>query len=399
MVVVASDPGGARDSGGLVGKIVGSGRRRLMTGGLTLSSVLVLGGLTACGESGAGADGAGASGSSDPQVCTPGEITYGEVDEEVAAAEVDEEALVVYSGRSEDLVAPLLEQFTEETGIDLSVRYGNTAAMTAQLLEEGDQSPADFFLSQDAGALGALGNAGCLATLPEDTLDLVEDRYRADDDNWVAVTGRARVIVLNPDLVAESDRPTGIGDVLDQRWSGQVGIAPSNASFQSFVTAIRVLEGEDAAREFLDALVANEVQTYEGNGDVLAAVNSGEISLGLINHYYLYELAAEIGAENVVAENLFLEDGGAGSLVNISGAGVVTGTDRGEDAQALLDFMLSETAQSYFAETTFEYPMVDGIQQPAGLPSLQELSPPDLDLTDLDSLAQTLALISEVGLI
>ncbi len=379
--------------------ILGSGRRRSSTVSVAMTSALLLVGLSACGESGAGADGAGGIDSGAPsQACTAGEVSYGEVDEEVAAAEVDEEALVVYSGRSEDLVAPLLEQFTEETGIELSVRYGNTAAMTAQLLEEGDQSPADFFLSQDAGALGALGNAGCLAALPEESLSLVEDIYRADEDNWVALTGRARVIAINPELVPEEDQPTSIDDVLDERWSGQVGIAPTNASFQAFITAIRVLDGEDAAREFLDGLVANDVQTYEGNGDVLAAVDSGEISMGLINHYYLYELAAEVGAENVVAENLFLEDGGAGSLVNISGAGVVSGTDRGEDAQALLDFMLSESAQNYFADTTYEYPMVDGVASPAGLPTLDQLDAPDLDLSDLDSLGATLELINEVGL-
>ncbi|MGI8627275.1 MAG: iron ABC transporter substrate-binding protein [Geodermatophilaceae bacterium] len=362
-----------------------------------MGAALLVGMLTACGKSGAGADGSTASGSEDP-ACTAGEVSYGEVDEEVAASAVDEEALVVYSGRSEDLVAPLLDQFTSETGIELSVRYGNTAAMTAQLLEEGDQSPADFFLSQDAGALGALGNAGCLAALPDETLDLVEADYRADDDTWVALTGRARVIAINPELVAAADRPTAIEDVLDERWSGLVGIAPSNASFQSFVTAIRVLDGEDAARAFLQGLVANDVQTYEGNSDVLAAVDSGEISMGLINHYYLYELAAEVGADNVNAENVFLEDGGAGSLVNISGAGVVSGTDRGEDAQVLLDFMLSESAQTYFAEQTFEYPMVEGIAPPAGLPTLDELAPPDLDLSDLDSLGETLTLINEVGL-
>lgn len=373
--------------------IVGSSRLRAWP----LGGALLLGAVSACGESGAGADGAGTS-DSDAQVCTAGDISYGEVDDEVAAIEVDDEALVVYSGRSEDLVAPLLDMFTDETGIELSVRYGNTAAMTAQLLEEGDQSPADFFLSQDAGALGALGNAGCLVTLPEETLDLVEDTYQADEANWVALTGRARVIAINPELVSEADRPTGIDDVLDERWSGQVGIAPSNASFQAFITAIRVLDGEDAARDFLDGLVANDVQSYEGNGDVLAAVDSGEISMGLINHYYLYELAAEIGADNVVAENLFLDDGGAGSLVNISGAGLVSGTDRGEDAQALLDFMLSETAQRYFSENTSEYPMIEGVAPPDGLPSLADLNAPDLDLSDLDSLGQTLALISEVGL-
>ncbi len=378
--------------------VFGSGPRRFSVARGAVAGAVLLAAVSACGESGAGADGAGGDGGNDTQACTAGEISYGEIDEEVAAAEVDEEALVVYSGRSEDLVAPLLDQFTEETGIELSVRYGNTAAMTAQLLEEGDQSPADFFLSQDAGALGALANAGCLATLPEETLEQVAQTYRAEDDTWVALTGRARVIAVNPDLVPEADRPTSIDDVLDERWSGQVGIAPTNASFQSFITAIRVLEGEDAARQFLDGLVANDVQTYEGNGDVLAAVDAGEISMGLINHYYLYELAAEAGRESIVAENVFLDDGGAGSLINISGAGVVSGSDRGEDAQALLDFMLSETAQNYFAENTFEYPMIEGVEPPPGLPTLDELDAPDLDLSDLDSLGETLELINEAGL-
>lgn len=359
-----------------------------------LGAVLLVGTLTACGSAGEGVD----DSAEGEQVCTPADVAYGEADAAVGAQDIDEENLVVYSGRSEDLIGPVLQQFTDETGIEVSVRYGGTPAMTAQILEEGDASPADVFLAQDAGALGALGGADCLAELPEATVEPVAETYRAEDQNWVALTGRARVVVYNPSLVGEADLPADLDGVLDPRWSQQIGIAPGNASFQSMITAIRVLEGEAAAASFLQGLVDNQAQVFEGNADIVAAVNAGQLAMGLVNHYYLYELQAELGAAGVSARNHYLADGAAGSLVNISGGGVVTGTERGEDAQALLDFLLGEQAQAYFAEQTNEYPMVEGAPEPADAPALAELQAPDIDLNDLDSLAQTVQLIQEAGL-
>ncbi|MEJ7705312.1 MAG: extracellular solute-binding protein [Geodermatophilaceae bacterium] len=237
-----------------------------------------------------------------------------------------------------------------------------------------------------------------MADLSDAVLDAVPEAFRSDDGNWVGLTGRARVIVYNPDLVATDELPESVEDVNDVQWRGQVGIAPSNASFQAFVTALRVLDGDDAARSFLEDLVANDVEIYENNTAILDAVDAGEIAMGLINHYYWFELAAEVGAENVSAQLHYLQDGGAGSLVNVSGAAQLTEADKADDGQALIEFLLSEQAQTYFAEETFEYPLIDGVPAADDLPELSSLDAPDFDLSDLDSLAETTELLDEVGL-
>ncbi|TKJ18635.1 extracellular solute-binding protein [Blastococcus sp. CCUG 61487] len=373
--------------------------RRRSTGllrGVAVGAIAVLGvGLAACGESSADdVDAAPAPEST----CEAGAVAYGEIDDDAGAVEVDEGALVVYSGRNEELVAPLLEEFTEATGTELSVRYGSTPSITAQLLAEGADSPADVVLLQDAGALGALADAGCLADLPEDVTGQTFEAYADDDSRWVPVTGRARVVVYNPELIAEEDLPQTTAELVDERFAGQIAIAPGNASFQAFVTALRVQEGEDAAEEFVQALVDTDAPVYSKNGEILEAVDAGEVPMGLINHYYWFERAVEVGADNVTAQLHYLQDGEAGSLVNVSGSGVVSSTDRSADALALVEFLLSEQAQEYFANETYEYPMTSAVPTAAELPALDELDSPDIDLDELASLSRTLDLLDRVGL-
>lgn len=311
----------------------------------------------------------------------------------------DDGAIVLYSGRDEELVGPIIDTFVEESGIEVEVRPGDTTELAGQLLEEGDGTPADVFLSQDAGALGALAEAGAFADLPDDVAAAVPAAFTSTDGTWVGVTGRARVFAYDPRDVPEPDLPDTVQGFVDPRWSGEVAIAPTNASFQSFVTALRVTEGEDVAEEFLQGLVDNDVQIYESNGDILSAIEAGQVDVGLINHYYRYELAAEVGAENVVTELKFAEPGTAGALVNVSGAGVLAGAEGDEDAEALVRYLVSEEAQSAFAEQTFEYPLVDGVPGPEGLPPLSELVDGGFDLAQLESLEETTALIQAVGLV
>jgi iron(III) transport system substrate-binding protein len=309
--------------------------------------------------------------------------------------------ITVYSGRNEKLVGPLLKKFTERTGIAVETRYGNTPQIAAQLLEEGDRSPADVFLSQDAGALGAVSKKGMFASLPQETLDKVPGTYRSNGGDWVGVTARARVLVYNPDLVPADKLPRSVFELTGPEWKGKVGVAPTNASFQAFITAIRVQHGEAKAKEFLAGLKANDPQIRENNGQILEDVDSGKIAVGLINHYYLGELAKERGTtpDGLTAKLLFFPDGDTGALVNVSGVGILKRAAQDPDAQAFVDYLLSPEAQQYFAEQTFEYPVVAGVSGPAGVPPLSELSVPEIDLNDLDTLDETNALITESGLV
>ena len=317
--------------------------------------------------------------------------------EESTGQELRGQTVTIYSGRNETLMAPLFEQFTNDTGIEVEVRYGDSGEMAALILTEGDKSPADVYFSQDAGALGAVDDSGLFAALPDDITSLVVPTFQSDTGNWVATSGRARVLVYNQDLVAVP--PASLDDVLDPRWKGKIGYAPSNASWQSFVTALRVTRGEAGARTWLEGFAANEPVPYEKNGVVRDAVNSGEVSLGLINHYYLYELIASVGQENVVAKNHYFKDGDAGSLINVAGAAVLASSDRIDAALAFVRYLLSPAGQKYFVERTFEYPMISGVSAFSELPTLEELNPPAINLADLKSLEATQAMLEDVGLL
>jgi iron(III) transport system substrate-binding protein len=305
--------------------------------------------------------------------------------------------VTIYSGRNEELVGPLLEQFEEETGITVEARYGDSAEMANLILTEGENSPADVFFSQDAGALGAVAGEGLLAALPEEVLGSVDERFRSPDGEWVGTSGRARVVVYNTDALSEDDLPDSIFDFTDPEWSGRIGWAPTNASFQAFVTAMRVLEGEDVAREWLEGIQANEPKVYEGNQPALDAVISGEIDVAFINHYYLMQRLAE--EPDVAAANHFLTDGDPGALVNVAGAGILATAPDAENAQAFVEFLVSEQAQHYFAEETKEYPLAAGVETDPALVPLDEIGTPEIDLSDLSDLEGTLELLQEVGIL
>jgi iron(III) transport system substrate-binding protein len=303
----------------------------------------------------------------------------------------------VYSGRNEALVGPILEQFTEETGIEVAFRPGDSGELAAQLLTESDASPADVFFSQDAGALGAVEQAGLLSTMPDELLSIVPVEFRSTEGRWVGISGRVRVLAVNPELVPEP--PTTIDELLDPQWKGKLGFAPSNASWQSFVTALRLTRGEDGATAWLEGFKAQEPVAYEGNAAVRDAVDAGDVAIGLVNHYYVYEKIEAEGEGAVTVRNQFLAPGDPGGLINVAGVGVLESSDKKEAALQLVEFLLGETGQAYFAETTFEYPLREGVAIGADLPELSSLQPLEIDLSDLSSIEQTQALLSDVGLL
>jgi iron(III) transport system substrate-binding protein len=316
-----------------------------------------------------------------------------------ACSAAPNEALVIYSGRNEALVGGVLEQLKQATGGDVEVRYGSSGELAAQLLEESDRTQADVFFSQDAGALGAVAEQGRLAELPADVLGMVPPDYRADDGRWVATSARARVVAYDPRVVAEAELPRSIDDVVDPRWKGRIGFAPTNGSWQAFVTSVRVLRGEEFAADWLRRFAANEPKRYDNNIAILNAINDGQLPAGLINHYYWYAKVAEIGPAAVTAKLHYVAGGDPLGLVNVAGAGVVAGTDQNEAAVAAVRFLLSEQAQRYFADQTAEYPVNPAVQSTKhSLPPLTDLHSPDIDLSRLSSLQQTLVLLQEAGL-
>jgi len=306
--------------------------------------------------------------------------------------------LTVYSGREQELVAPLFERFEKRTGIDVKVRYGESAELAATLAEEGDASPADVFFAQDAGSLGAVAGAGRLAELPPAVLQRVPARFRDPAGRWVGTSGRARVVAFNREAVSEDELPATIYGYTEPRFKGKVGLPPTNASFQAFVTAMRLSEGEDRTRRFLQDLKDNDPRFYEKNGQVLEGLASGEVDVGLVNHYYLYLLKAE--QPDAPVKNHFMGGGDPGALVNVAGAGVVAGAEHAGAARRFVEYLLSDAGQRFYGQDAeeAEYPLVAGIPSRAGLPPLNEIDGPDVPLGRLGGeLERTLELLNQLG--
>ncbi len=310
----------------------------------------------------------------------------------------EDQVLTVYSGRNESLIGPILAQFSEDSGIAVEVLYGGTSAVANQILTEGENSPADVFIAQDGGALGALAAADMLQALPEATLDRVVDpAFVSPDGLWVGLSGRARVLVYNPQMLEELslELPDSILDLTDVKWRGLVGWAPTNASFVSNITAMRVLLGDCDTEDWLAGMIANDVQAYPKNTPIVQAVINGEIPVGLVNHYYLYRFLAE--DPEITATLHFFPGGDVGSLINIAGAAILRTSDQQDQALALVDHLLSDTSQAYFAQTTYEYPLVETVAPAVDLPALADIEAPEIDLSDLADLQGTLEMIEDSG--
>ncbi|MDA1127313.1 MAG: iron ABC transporter substrate-binding protein [Chloroflexi bacterium] len=308
----------------------------------------------------------------------------------------DSRSLTVYSGRSETLVGPLMQQFEDATGIDVSVKYAGTPQLAATLLEEGDNTPADVFFAQDPGGLSAV--ADLFAPLPESTLKMVPQWAVSPTGVWVGVSGRARTVVYNTERLTPEDLPEDLTGFTDPKWRGLIGWAPTNSSFQTMVTAMRAVWGETETLQWLKDIQANDPKVYPNNTSIVSAAAVGEINVGLVNHYYLHRFLAEEG-DSFGARNYHPSAGGPGAIVMVSGVGILSESDNTENAKRFVDFLLSEEAQQYFVDETFEYPLAAGIPVAAGVTPLSDLNNPDLSSADLADLEGTQKLLREAGVI
>ena len=314
---------------------------------------------------------------------------------QVVVADLDPGELVIYSGRKESLIGALIEDFENLTGVDVQVKYGKTFPVATMILEEGDNSPADIYFAQDPGGLGFLSAEGRLIKLPGSITASVADWAKPSDGTWVGISGRARTLVHTASL---TDLPESCEDLTDAKWKGRLGWAPTNSSFQTMVTGMRVLWGEEKTRQWLSDMMSNEVTVYPKNTPQVAAAAAEEISIGLVNHYYLHRFIAEQG-DTFNARNLYLSDGGPCSLVMVAGAGIVNTGKNQANAEKFLKFLVSKVAQQYFTGQIYEYPVIDGVKTHMLLPALEELNIPALTMEDLSDLTGTQVIFRDMGML
>ena len=304
--------------------------------------------------------------------------------------------LVVYSGRSESMVAPLIAAFEEETGIDVRVNYAGSAQLAATILEEGEQSPADVFFAQDASTMGLIAARGMLTALDSEAIGAVPAQFRHPEGLWTGVSGRARAITYNTNSLTAEQLPASLDGFTAPEWRGRVGWAPENASFQSALAAMVALDGEEAATTWVAGMLANEAKPFPSNTPGVTAVAAGEIDAMITNHYYLYRIKAEQGPDTPI-ENHFLRNSRSGSLVNISAAGILGTANNGDNAARFVAYLLSEAGQTHFAQENAEFPVTPGVETPQGLPSIVELAPPAIDFSALADLESAVRLLQTSG--
>lgn len=307
--------------------------------------------------------------------------------------------VTIYSGRSENLIKPVLDAFACETGHDVAVRWGDSTDLALLLGEEGSRSDADVFLSQSPGPISFLEGKDLLAPIDDSIVGLVGEGFSSSGNTWVGFSGRKRVAVYNIDEVSDAELPASIFDLTDDRWRGEVGIPATNGSFVDWFTVFRDQYGTDVATDWINDMADNGARYYPNNRSIVEAASRGEIKIGLVNHYYNYQEAAAAG-DNHRALNHDLDDDDIGSMLIVTAATIPAATDDRDGGEALLAYLLSEPVQRYFTEETLEYPLAAGVEAADALPPLNAV---DIGSINFDTLGggfeETNAIIEASGIL
>lgn len=316
-----------------------------------------------------------------------------------------EPPLLIYSGRSQVLVEPLIEQFEKDTGIPVSVRYGTDAQLFATLQEEGDQSPADVLWANTTGTLTQAADSDLLVQLPDSILAM-PGSFVPKSGRWTPVTARFRVLAYNTDVVDPDDLPASVLDMPDlDRFEGYVGWTPIYSSFQDFVTAMRLTRGRDTTRTWLKDMQAMNPDAYESNPPMLRALVAGEIDVALTNHYYILRMkhggAQSAGDRYAPVGTHHFEAGDVGNMALVTGAGQLSTSTQSTKAKQFLQFLLSDQAQSFAATSVNEYPVVNGVDVPKYMKPVSEMLQlsPTFDYERLSDLETTLQMMRDVGIL
>ncbi len=304
--------------------------------------------------------------------------------------------IVVYNAQHEQLLEELAPKFEDETGIDVELRNGKDLELASQLIAEGEESPADVFLTENSPAMSAVERAGLLAPLPASVTDPIPPQYRPASGLWTGFVARSTVLVYNTDLVDPAELPASLLDLASPEWEGRISFSPTGADFQAIVAAVLQLEGEEATRAWLEGIKANGT-VYDGNNVVLESVNAGESEVGIIYHYYWYRDQEESGEVSDNSELYFFGNQDPGAFVSVSGAGMLASSEKKADAQKFLEFLTDELGQQGLADSyALEYPLNPAVSLEPPVKPFADLQPPPVDVTSLDS-EKVVDLMTEVG--
>ena len=310
----------------------------------------------------------------------------------------DGPSITVYNAQHEELLAEVAPLFEEETGIEVKLRSGEDLELANQLVQEGDASPADVFLTENSPAMSLVGNAGLFTEVDQETLDLIPPDFVPADKKWIGFMGRSTVAMYNTDALSAKDMPDSILNFADPEWAGRISYSPTGADFQAIVSAVLELEGEDATRKWLEGLADNGTE-YDGNDVVLESVNSGEVDAGIAYHYYWYRDQKEAGDNSDNTELHFFGDQDPGAFVSVSGAGVLASSDKQTNAQKFVNFLADAQGQQAIADSyALEYPLNPEVSLDPPVRPFAELEPPRIDVATLNSEPVT-ELMQEEGLL
>jgi iron(III) transport system substrate-binding protein len=308
----------------------------------------------------------------------------------------DGPSIVVYNAQHEELLVELAADFTEQTGIDVELRNGKDLEMSAQLVAEGDRSPADVFLTENSPAMAQVERAGLFEPLAPELVADIPEQYRPTSSAWTGFVARSTVLVYNTDLVDPAELPDSIMELAEPEWAGRISFSPTGADFQAIVAAVLELEGEEATRAWLAGIQENGT-VYDGNNVVLQSVDAGESEVGIIYHYYWYRDQKENGDVSDDSELYFFDEQDPGAFVSVSGAGILASSDSKPDAEEFISYLTSEAGQQVLADSyALEYPLNPAVELAPPVKPFGDLQPPAVGISDLDG-ETVVDLMTEAG--
>jgi iron(III) transport system substrate-binding protein len=307
--------------------------------------------------------------------------------------------LTLYSAQHEGLTNALVKAFEKRTGASVRVRYGADDQLASQIVAEGPVSPTDVFLAENSPPLTLLEEKGLLAKIDGSTLARVPARYDSPSGDWVGVAARETALIYDPKLVPPGQLPHSILDLAQPSWKGRLAIAPAEPDFQPVVAAVSKLDGSTVAGRWLTGFASN-AKRYNDNEGIVAAVEHGQVAAGVVNHYYWYRLAQEVGFGKMRSRLYYFGHGDPGALLDVSAAGVLKSSKQQSLAQQFVAFIVSsESERTLVRSGDWEYPLGSDVAPATGLKPFDRLEAPNIAPADLGDGHVALQLLRQAGLL